>query len=226
MSDATGAVARKLVLFDFDGVLVAGDSFAGWLRREGLAPPLRRMLALLIAPLGLPLLRWERTRSLGARLFLHLAVSGAAPDTLRRSLDAYGRRLARRPERIIADGLAMLREHLAAGDRVVIVSGTETTLLHAILDTLQVHDVEVVASRLDFDRAGVRVVRHCFGAAKLSALHAVGIAPPWDVAYSDSSSDLPMLREAARAVCVNWPDVERGLAERALGRRVRFVTWR
>lgn len=226
MSDAPGAVTRKLVLFDFDGVLVAGDSFAGWLRREGFAPPLRRLLAVLAAPLGLLLLRWERTRPLGARLFLHLAVFGAAPDAMRRSLDAYGRALAQRADRIIDDGLAALREHLAAGDRVIIVSGTETTLLFAILDELHVHGVEVVASQLDFERVSIRVTRHCFGAAKLSALRSAGITPPWDVAYSDSASDLPMLREAAQPVCVNWPETERALAERVLGPRARFVSWR
>jgi len=226
MNDAAGAVPRELVLFDFDGVLVAGDSFAGWLRREGLRPPHRRLLAMLLAPIGLPLLRWERTRSLGARLFLHVAVLGASPATLRRSLEAYGGALVQRPDRIIAEGLAALREHQAAGDRVVIVSGSETSLLHAILDALQIRDVEVVASLLDFDRSAVRVVRHCFGAGKLGALRAAGIEPPWDVAYSDSASDLPMLREAARPICVNWPDAERGLAAQALGPQVRFVTWR
>lgn len=224
MTDAPPAAGARLVLFDFDGVIVAGDSFAAWLRREGLRPPLRRLAGALLAPIGLPLMAFPATLSLGARLFLHAAVHGADAAALRASLDAWGRALARRPGKVIGDGLAALRRHLEAGDRVVVVSGTESTLLRAVLDELGVEGAGIVASELDLEGRGARVRRHCFGAGKLDALAAAGILPPWDVAYSDSPNDLPLLRHAREAVCVNWRD--RGRAACAPGGTVRFVDWR
>lgn len=226
MTDASPVAAGRLVLFDFDGVIVAGDSFAAWLRREGLRPPLRRLAGLLIAPVGLPLMAFPATMSIGARCFMQAAVLGADAAALRGSLDRWGRALARRPGKVLADGLAALRAHLAAGDRVVVVSGTESTLLRAVLDELGVHGVQVVASELDLEGGGARVRRHCFGAGKLDALAAAGIAPPWDVTYSDSPNDLPLLRHAREAVCVNWRPRDHGRAASAPGGTVRFVDWR
>ena len=214
------------MLFDFDGVIVAGDSFAAWLRREGLKPPLRRLAGWLLAPVGLPLMAFPATLSFGARLFLHAAVLGADSATLRASLDAWGRALSRRPGKVIHDGLSMLRGHLSAGDRVVVVSGTESTLLRAVLDELGVQGAEIVASEIDLDGRRARVRRHCFGTGKLAALSAAGIAPPWDVAYSDSPNDLPLLRHAREAVCVNWRPGHRSRAASAPGGAVRFVDWR
>jgi len=216
----------RLVLFDFDGVIVAGDSFAAWLRREGLKPPLRRLAGWLVAPVGLPLMAFPVTLSLGARLFLHAAVLGADAAALQASLDAWGRGLARRPAKVIGNGLAALRGHLAAGDRVVVVSGTESTLLRAVLDELGVQGASIVASELHLDGRRARVLRHCFGTGKLAALAAAGIAPPWDLAYSDSPNDLPLLRNAREAVCVNWRPRDRPRATCAPGGVVRFVDWR
>jgi phosphatidylglycerophosphatase C len=226
VTDARPAAGGRLVLFDFDGVIVAGDSFASWLRREGLKPPLRRIAGWLLAPVGLPLMAFPATLSFGARMFLHAAVLGADAAALRASLDAWGRALARRPGKVIGDGLCALRGHLAAGDRVVIVSGTEATLLRAVLDELGLRGAEVVASEIELGGRRARVRRHCFGAGKLAALAAAGIAPSWDVAYSDSPNDLPLLRHAREAVCVNWRAVHRPRAASAPGGTVRFVDWR
>lgn len=226
MTSAPPAAGGRLVLFDFDGVIVAGDSFAAWLRLVGLKPPLRRLAGWLVAPIGLPLMAFPSTLSLGARLFLHVAVRGADPAALRGSLEAWGRSLARRPGKVIDDGVSALRGHLAAGDRVAVVSGTESTLLRAVLDELGVHGVNIVASELDLTGRSARVRRHCFGEGKLRALAAAGIAPPWDLAYSDSPNDLPLLRGAREAVCVNWRPAQKRLAARALDGRARFVDWR
>ena len=214
------------MLFDFDGVIVAGDSFAAWLRREGFKPPLRRLAGWLLAPVGLPLMAFPSTLSFGARLFLRAAVHGAEPVALRASLEAWGRGLARRPGKVIGDGLAALRAHVAQGDRVVLVSGTESTLLRAVLDELGVHGVEIIASELELGGRSARVRRHCFGTGKLRALAAAGITPPWDLAYSDSPNDLPLLRGAREPVCVNWRPRQRPMATRSLGAAVRFVDWR
>lgn len=226
MSGAPAVRARRLVLFDFDGVIVAGDSFAAWLRQEGFRSPLRRLAAWLLTPVGVPLLAFPPTLSFGARTFVGAAVYRAAPLPQRASLDVWGRALGRRPGGVIGDGLAALRAHIGAGDRVFAVSGTESPLLRAALDELQVRGVEVMASELDLGGGCARVRRHCFGRAKVAALAEAGGVPPWDMAYSDSPSDLPLLRHAREAVCVNWRSSDRPRAASAPGGTVRFIEWR
>ena len=66
---------------------------------------------------------------------------------------------------------------------------------------------------------------HNFGATKPVQIAAHGISEPWDLAYSDSAHDIPMLKRAAEAVLVN-ADARTSLrVRRALGRDVRQVNW-
>jgi phosphatidylglycerophosphatase C len=51
--------------------------------------------------------------------------------------------------------------------------------------------------------SGWIAAEHCVGARKVEMLTAAGIAPPWSVVYTDSASDLPLLRLAKRRCIVN-----------------------
>lgn len=192
---------RRLVVFDFDGVLVAGDSMASFLRRQIEARWWKRVLALAVFPFAMPLLMSRRSLPLGARVFRRIAFLGMTGREARERLDAFGRELATDPGKARPRAVAALREHLAAGDRVVVATGSEERLVHAVLATLGVTGVDVVASRIELDPV-VRVRRHCYGAAKCVALAAEG-HERWHIAYSDSLADLPLLRAADRAVLVN-----------------------
>jgi phosphatidylglycerophosphatase C len=106
------------------------------------------------------------------------------------------------------------------------VTGCEHALARAILDRLGLHDVELVASRFAHGPRGPRLVCRNVGREKLRQLAALGIGPAWDVAYSDSLVDLPMLGGAADAVLVNVDAVHFEKARAALGERARRVDWR
>ncbi|HET7842696.1 MAG TPA: haloacid dehalogenase-like hydrolase, partial [Xanthomonadales bacterium] len=67
--------------------------------------------------------------------------------------------------------------------------------------------------------------RHCYGAAKCVALAGSG-HERWDIAYSDSLADLPLLRGADRAVLVNASPAMVAEATRQLGRTPELVDWR
>jgi phosphatidylglycerophosphatase C len=209
---------RPVVLFDMDGVLVNGDSFALFMRRVG-AVGWRRLTGFVGVLAAAPLAPFPKQRSRAIRLVVRAGLLGLSTEELRRRADAFGKALAREPGRVRHDGLAAAREHLACGDRVIVVTASEETLARAYLNELGLGEVELVASQ-------VHKHVHNRGAVKVSQLAARGVSPPWQVAYSDSLTDLPMLRGARRAVLVNASQRTLAKARTSLGDRLVAVMWR
>lgn len=217
--------AQRVVLFDFDGVLVRGDAFAKFMR-ERYAHAWWRILPLLVLTpfLLLPALT-SRGRRRIVRLVVGWALAGLDEKTYRALADRFGRTLARDARHFSRSAFAVLNRHRRAGDRVLVVTGCEETLARAILDELGLSEIELVASRVMPGRFGPRVAVRNIGREKLRQLALRDVHPQWDVAYSDSLIDLPMLAGARAAVVVN---PHRGMLARAqvrLGARVSAVVW-
>jgi phosphatidylglycerophosphatase C len=222
----TDTSAAPVVLFDFDGVLYRGDSFTALLRTHLRRQWWRVILALPLLLLVAPFAAVRRTRRRALRFVVHLALLGVSETHYREMADAFGRGLANDAEKFIAGGLQAIKRHAESGARVVIVSGCEETLVRAILDELGLRHIEVIASRLVGGRFGMRVGVHTFGPEKVRQLAAHGIHPPWDVAYSDSSTDAAMLVAARSSVLVNAKPATRGRLVKQLGRDPdREVSW-
>lgn len=217
--------AQTVVLFDFDGVLVAGDSFASVLRGLIIERWWRRVLALAVAPLALPLLLSDRGKSAGAAIYMRIALLGTEADAFEARVRDFAQALARNPSRVHAEAVAALGAHLDQGDRVLVVSGSEQRLVDQVLAALGIRGAEVVASLLVRERGRWRVQRHCFGVRKVEALRSMGLET-WDVAYTDSLADLPMLAGARRAVLVNADTTMLEQATRRLGRAPERLRWR
>jgi phosphatidylglycerophosphatase C len=105
-----------------------------------------------------------------------------------------------------------------------VVTGCEDTLARGVLDGLGVRPVEVVASHLRAGRLGMRSGWHNVGRAKVDALAVHGVEE-WQVAYSDSIQDVPMLALAAEAVLVNASPKLCKRVEKALGHSVTRAEW-
>lgn len=221
MSDSGGT---RLVVFDFDGVLVAGDSMASLLKRLIVERWWKRALALAVFPVAMPLLVNKRFLPLGAGVFRRIAFLGLGGAELRERLEAFGRELATDPRKAKPRAVAALRAHLAAGDRVIVASGSEEKIVHGVLAALGLPGVQVIASQIELEPE-LRIRRHCYGAAKCVALGEAGFEG-WDVAYSDSLADLPLLRAATRPVLVDAKPKMFEEAARLLGRTPETVDWR
>ena len=220
------AGSRRVILFDFDGVLVRGDAFAKWLRERfaqawWLAIPL-----LLLAPAWLLASVTSRGRRMSVRVVVALALVGLDEAAYRRAAHAFGRTLARDTRDLSRAAFAALNGHRQAGDRVLVVTGCEETLARAILDELGLASIELVASRVMPGRFGLRVGVRNVGREKLRQLALHGIHPDWDLAYTDSLADLPMLSGARACVLVNPRGDTLARARLRLGNRVTAVDWR
>ena len=84
---------------------------------------------------------------------------------MRAELERFGADLGQEPG-VIAPGLRMIRTHLAAGDRVIVVTACEHTLARAVLDAIGLAGVELVASRI----RGPSLIVHNHGSTKMAQL--------------------------------------------------------
>lgn len=212
---------RPVVLFDLDGVLTRHDTFAGFVARRLLRGPHRLALALPLVPFML----LPATRRPAATLLVRLALTRMSVARYRAAVAAHAARMAANPKALHPDCVREARRHLDAGARVIFVTASEEALARALLDRVGLPEVELVASRLRRSGRAWHVALHNHGEEKPRQLLARGIAPPWEVAYSDHAVDLPMLRGARTAILVNPRDALLARARRELSGEVRTARW-
>lgn len=217
-------IQPRVVLFDFDGTLLHGDAYTMFIRERYRRGWWRVLPALLISPVLLPMSLLRRGRLAIARVLVRIALLGVSEVRYRELAGSFGRQLAREARLFSRLGISTLRRHMHAGDRVLIVTACEETLVAAILDELGLGAIELVGSRLARGPLGLRIKVHNIGAEKLRQLALRGINPPWDIAISDSLVDLPILGAAREPILVN-PD--RRMLKRAsvLGKRPGIAEW-
>ena len=215
------AAAPAVVLFDFDGVLVHGDTFRGFVSERYARAPWRKVLVLLALPWLL--LQWPFSRWRALRTLVHIALLGLDERRYRATSERFADELARRPRQFIRDGLLALRRHQQAGDRVIVVTACEQALAERVLAQLGLDGLEILGSQLRPGWFGLRA-QHNFGRRKVQRLAAHGVTS-WQRAYSDSPTDAPMLAPAAEPVLVNATPKQCRQVEKALGRATARVAW-
>lgn len=214
--------APRVVLFDFDGVLIHGDSFYLFMRERYATSWWRKGLAVLALPWLLLQLPFSRRWPL--RTLVRIGLFGLGQQAYQTAANTFAAKLARRPRQFCRDGLQALRRHQALGDRVLVVTGCEHTLASGILEQLGLSNLEVVASQLRPGWLGMRPLRHNVGRRKVQSLAEHGVTA-WQVAYGDSIHDVAMLKLAAEAVLVNGTPTLCKKVEKALGRTLSRVAW-
>ena len=215
-----------IVLFDFDGVLVRRDSFESYLRMRLRRQPWRLLAVFPMLPLLPLLLSSVRVKGWLARVLMRVATCGLDEMRFQADIRAFGRRFIGIPGIAVHQAVARLREHLNAGDRVLVVSATAQPLLNAMLDELGLGGaVEALGSSVAVRWSGVHALFHNYGRAKIVTLTGLGLSPPWAAVYTDSRSDLPMLVGAQRSVLVNPSARDLHAVRAALGAKLEIVEW-
>ncbi|HKL63926.1 MAG TPA: HAD-IB family hydrolase [Woeseiaceae bacterium] len=198
----------RLAVFDIDGTLVAGPStekrFFLWLLRRGVLGP-RRVFAFL----------WFNLRWL-PRYGRHVAKKNKAYLS---GLDSE--RFAREAQAFVADevasalyapAVARLHRHRAAGDVIVLLSGTLQPIAEELAARLGADQaIGSLCAERDGRLSARPPLRHPFGAEKSMLLdgicHERGVTADAVAAYGDSRWDLALLERVGTPVAVR-PDHE------------------
>lgn len=215
-----------VVVFDFDHTLYDGDSgshlFAWLIRRSWW----RTALALAIAPVFGTMTAFLPTRRAGISAFVWVGTIGLhrrrdLDELIDRYVDGNVEAIKRR---LLPVALDVLHHHRMQGDRVVIATGAPPELAREILAFVAHEDVPVVGTQVGPRLGAVIARRHCHHAEKVRMLRERGYVDI-DIAYSDSSADLPLLCAARSPVVVNPKADSVPLFRRALPAGTPILNW-
>jgi phosphatidylglycerophosphatase C len=109
-------------------------------------------------------------------------------------------------------------------DFLVVATGSVAPLAERICWQIGIIGVEVVGSTLRRWYGGWVADKHCFGRRKVSMLRAYGLNQ-WDVVYTDSAADLPLLTQGAHRYVVNPTPKDRKKICDRLGADLEVVEW-
>lgn len=187
------------VIFDLDGVIARHDTMAVIIQRRLTSHPGRALrgaipAAAWLALRGVPALRIRMSRALG-----RVALSGLTAEQYAALASAIGAELGRDPSWSFPAGVVAVSRHLAAGDEVVVTTGTEAILARAFLNAVGLPGVVLVATTLAFAGRSARYSDHNMGPRKVTNLDGRG----GDIFYTDSDLDLPLARLSAHTILVN-----------------------
>ncbi len=194
-----GHDSTRVVVFDFDGTLVARDSVLDFCFRYAARRPHRLLLVALVTPFAAAL--WYRSTTSAASILLWALTVGASPRRFVRALQRYasGVLAGCTYEPVFAE----LSRELRAGKRVVIATGALPTLVRGILRARGLPSLPVVGSRLRRRYAGFVVAVHCVGRVKVQELERrLGIRA-WQSVYTDSWADRALMQEAGELTLVS-----------------------
>jgi phosphoserine phosphatase len=209
-----------IAVFDFDKTLVSidtGSAFISAIIRRSVA---RTAAAMLAMPIAGPLFLVRGTRLMSISIFLWIATVGHSRDDFDRLCTEFGSTFHAESPGGRTFGLVLneLREHVRAGHRVVVLSGSFRPLVELIIKRLVEGQVEVIGSSLRAFGWGLIADRHCVGEAKVTMALDHGLPDrAWDVGFSDSAADIHVLRRCKRRILVNPSEKTIAAYRKALG---------
>lgn len=218
----TNKPETEIVVYDMDGTLFRGDCGGAFIKQRIKASIGRLVLSALVAPFAYPMLHIPSLRRLGVSIYLWIASVGMTESGYSEILEQFIEQYRINP---IEPVLSECRKDIAEGKKVVIATGAGQEMASAFIRRLGMENqVGLVTSQSARFLGGMISAVQCNGEVKLSELIRNGYLPPYEKAYSDTASDLPILRSAETAFLVNYREKDRVYVSRHLGEKLRLVS--
>ncbi|MET0547331.1 MAG: HAD-IB family hydrolase [Caulobacterales bacterium] len=186
--------APRIVAFDLDGTLTTKDTLTQFLIwRAGVLKA--AFIGILLIPYALAYALRLLNRGQIKQAALRRFIKGVPAETLEMDSKRFAAKVL--PRILRPAGVAALRAHVAAGDRVLLVTASPEFVPHAWAQT---ENLELVATRMQVHKGRVTgrlEGLNCRGPEKVRRLgELLGEAVRLDLAYGDSDGDTDMLAAA------------------------------
>lgn len=216
------ADSRRVIVFDFDKTIFAGDIGFEITRWRLLRSPWRCALGILLLPLYAPLFLHARSLRWGIGFAYWLSTVAAHDDDQHDFFATHGAALR---QRLFPQALTALREAQAQDTLVIIATGALPDLVRNLLQPVLEYMPEILGSTTRPFGGGRVLEQHCHRSEKLRMLKEAGLSPPYAIAYSDSLADTPLFTASQRVVLVNANDSQANTLQHRLGRAIERVAW-
>ncbi len=217
----TSESESNIVVYDMDGTLFRGDCGGAFIKQQIKSNIGRLLLSILIAPFAFPMLSIPSMRRIGVSAYLWIASVGLSEAAYKKILDEFIAQYRIKP---IEPVLTECRKDIAAGKKVVIATGAGHEMASAFIRHLGMENrVGLVTSQSVRFLGGMISLIQANGETKLRELIRHGYSPPYVRAYSDTASDLPILRAATKAFLVNYREKDRIYLSQKLGEKLQVI---
>ncbi len=219
----TNKLNADIVVYDMDGTLFRGDCGGAFIKQRIKANLWRLLLSAVIAPVAFPMLYIPSIRKLGVSAYLWIASVGISEENYKKILADFIAQYRIRP---IEPVLSECRNDIAEGKKVVIATGAGFEMASAFIRHLGMdNQVVLVTSQSKRFFGGMISKVQCNGEIKLQELIKQGYSPPYLRVYSDTASDLPILRSGTTAYLVNYREKDRQFLMKKLGEKLQIINW-
>ena len=197
-------IVKEVAVFDFDGTLVSKDTgfeFNKWLTTRS---SLRTVLTIVLLPLIGAFYYFPVTRKFGINIWCYLSTAFQNESLFNLRKDFIEYYFSTSGAVVYAEGVKELRQCQQNGTPVIILSGSPRWLLHGVVKHLGLTGCKIIGSEQSVVKYALLLKNHCYRKNKLKMANEAGVAENgWAVGYSDSMSDIPMLRACHRKVLIN-----------------------
>ncbi|QVQ53297.1 haloacid dehalogenase-like hydrolase [Spiractinospora alimapuensis] len=190
-----------LVVYDLDGVVTRKDTFTALVVLRLRTSP-ARFLRALPGIVAMVLGRGPETRKRAVHRITEVALSGLSEDDYSALARTVGARLGGDASWIRREIVERMRRQHAANTRIVVATATEQRLAESLLLQAQAPYDTISASQLAATPTGLRVADHRIGARKVEALRENAVPVAEAEFVTDSVTDLPTAKRAARVTLV------------------------
>ena len=215
----------QYAFFDFDGTLIAQDSFLFLLKSALKNQPWRILFLVLFSPILLltGILKLEKTMAKSCLLW-----SMTALRTRKGIFSFFQTNMNLLAQKAwFSEAIGTLEQLKQENVEVIIISASGTPWLRALLRQKFTKSKLIIGSRLGFFAGGVVLKsKNCYEEEKIRRIEEqLGAEFEWHSAWSDHIADLPMLKKAKHAFVVCPKEKHRKIFEKELKGNFTLLNW-
>jgi len=194
-----------IAVFDFDGTIVSKDTgyeFYKWLIKQS---SIRVALLAMLLPLVVLLCMTNSlTRKFGLSIASYVATAFQSKSLFRLRAEFIHYYFNEKGAVAYNDALDKIKMHQDNNHQVLIISGCPHWLLSGVVKHIGIRNVKLIGTELNLTLTGLLFTNHCFAANKVAMAYSQGFDPKkWRYGYSDSTADIPMLKDCDHVHVIN-----------------------